>query len=125
MIAWPITDVILQDSSLVSGLITFLVRSLRAVLPVGAHGLFMQPPVLINRFMINLRSTNSGASDYSVRISDWQQGQSDPQFRRPTDRLGNMEGMLQIGWDDDEPCYKEDGSAEVGGIERLETSAEA
>ncbi|EKM50256.1 uncharacterized protein PHACADRAFT_201098 [Phanerochaete carnosa HHB-10118-sp] len=58
------------------------------------------PPVLINRFMINLRAVDSEMSGDSVDMSDSQQGQSTPRFIKPTDRLGNLGETLHDGWSD-------------------------
>ncbi|GJE85287.1 hypothetical protein PsYK624_013660 [Phanerochaete sordida] len=59
------------------------------------------PLVLINRFMINLRTTDSEMADVSLAsIADQQQPQPTLQFRRPTDRLGNIGESLHHSWDD-------------------------
>ncbi|EKM48267.1 uncharacterized protein PHACADRAFT_214876 [Phanerochaete carnosa HHB-10118-sp] len=76
------------------------------------------PPVLINRFLINLRTVDSEALD----INDRQQEQSSIRFRRSTNRLGNIGETLQDGWSD-EPRNEENGSAEVGGEGHREVSA--
>ncbi|EKM50257.1 uncharacterized protein PHACADRAFT_264873 [Phanerochaete carnosa HHB-10118-sp] len=87
----------------------------------------MQPPVLINRFMINLRMAGSEVSNYTMHSGD-QQHQSTLQFGRTTDRLGNIAGVLQDGWSDE--LYDEeidtaavDDSAEVDEEESYETGA--
>ncbi|EKM48943.1 uncharacterized protein PHACADRAFT_265962 [Phanerochaete carnosa HHB-10118-sp] len=82
------------------------------------------PSVLISRFMINLRTTGSEASDYSMHTSDRRQGQSTLQFRTPEDLLGNIGGTLQDGWSD-ESCDEEDDAAGVYDEGRLDISAEA
>ncbi|EKM48120.1 uncharacterized protein PHACADRAFT_203221 [Phanerochaete carnosa HHB-10118-sp] len=82
------------------------------------------PSILISRFIINLRTAGSTVSDYSVHMSDQQQRQLSLQFRRPTDRLGNMGGTLQDGWSD-ETCDEESDVAEVGEEGRHEAGAEA
>ncbi|EKM57680.1 uncharacterized protein PHACADRAFT_206560 [Phanerochaete carnosa HHB-10118-sp] len=75
------------------------------------------PLVLINRFMINLRTAGSEVLDHSMRITDQQQEQSTVQFRRSTNRLGNIGGTLQNGWDDDEPVEEENDTAELDGTQ--------
>ncbi|EKM48425.1 uncharacterized protein PHACADRAFT_202831 [Phanerochaete carnosa HHB-10118-sp] len=82
------------------------------------------PPILINRFIINLRTAGSTASDYSMHMSDQRQRQSSLQFTRPTGRLGNMGATLQDGWGD-EPFDDENDVAEVREEGRHEASAEA
>ncbi|EKM50292.1 uncharacterized protein PHACADRAFT_201131 [Phanerochaete carnosa HHB-10118-sp] len=82
------------------------------------------PLMLISRFIINLRTAGSTVSDYSMHMSDQQQGQSSLQFKRSVGRLGDIGGTLQDGWGD-EPCDEESGVAEVGEEGRHETSAEA
>ncbi|EKM50297.1 uncharacterized protein PHACADRAFT_201136 [Phanerochaete carnosa HHB-10118-sp] len=82
------------------------------------------PPMLISRFIINLRTASSITSDYSTHASDQQQGQPAMQFRRPMGRLGNIEGTLQDGWSD-EPCDEESDVAEVGEEGCHESGAEA
>ncbi|EKM50244.1 uncharacterized protein PHACADRAFT_201084 [Phanerochaete carnosa HHB-10118-sp] len=82
------------------------------------------PSVLINRFIINLRAAGSEPPDHSLRISDQQQGQSIPQLRRHTDRLGNIVGTLQDVWGD-EPCDEDADAAVVGGEGHHEIGAEA
>lgn len=108
-----IADVELKSLSLAGVLILVLVRALRSVCRYRTHGLATQPPVFINRFMINLRMAGSAMSDYSLHISDQQQGQSTLEFRIPADRLGNIGETLQDGWND-EPCGEEDDAAETG-----------
>lgn len=78
--------------------------------------------MLINRFMINLRTAGSELpeSDY---MSDQQQGRSTLQFRMPTDRLGNIGGTLRDGWTD-ELCSEEGDTAGVGEEGRHENDAE-
>ncbi|EKM50273.1 uncharacterized protein PHACADRAFT_201113 [Phanerochaete carnosa HHB-10118-sp] len=82
------------------------------------------PPLLISRFMINLRAAGSPMSDHSVHISDQQQGQPTLQFGRSGDRLGNCGGTLQNGWND-ELCEEESDAAGVEEEGRRETTAEA
>ncbi|EKM50314.1 uncharacterized protein PHACADRAFT_201154 [Phanerochaete carnosa HHB-10118-sp] len=82
------------------------------------------PPILINRFIINLRTAGSTVSDYSMHMSDQRQRQSSLQFTRPTDRLGNMGGTLQVGRSD-EPCDDGNDVTEVREEGRHEASAEA
>ncbi|EKM56349.1 uncharacterized protein PHACADRAFT_193966 [Phanerochaete carnosa HHB-10118-sp] len=82
------------------------------------------PPVLLSRFIINLRTAGSIVSDYSMHLSDQQQGQSSLQFRRPTDRLGRVGGTLQDGWGDDLRA-EESGVAEVAEEGSHEANAEA
>lgn len=101
-----------------------MVHTLHSVRRFCTHGLATQPSVLINRFMINLRTAGSTMSDYSMHISDRRQGQSTLQFRMPTDRLGNIRGALQDGWSD-ESCDEESDAAGVDEEGRHETSAEA
>lgn len=85
-----------------------------------AHRLAVQPPVLINRFVINLRTIDS-----EMLTADLQQRQSTMQFRMSTNRLGNIGEMLQNGCDDDEPWGEENDDAEVDEAGHGETSAEA
>lgn len=68
--------------------------------------------------MINL---NSELSDYSEPATDQQQ--STLQFRRSTNRLGNIGEMLQNGWDDDELVDEENSAASVNEAGRGEASA--
>ncbi|EKM50266.1 uncharacterized protein PHACADRAFT_201110 [Phanerochaete carnosa HHB-10118-sp] len=82
------------------------------------------PSLFINRFIINLRAAGSETSDYSLHIGGRQQGQSTLQFRRQTDRLGNIGGTLQDVWGD-EPCDEEDDAGRVDEERRRETGAEA
>ncbi|EKM54310.1 uncharacterized protein PHACADRAFT_258091 [Phanerochaete carnosa HHB-10118-sp] len=79
--------------------------------PVGAF-VAVLPPVLINRFMINLRTVESEVPDCSVSVTDWQQGQSTLQFERSMNRLGNIGGPLYDGWSD-EPYNDETTFTEV------------
>ncbi|EKM57633.1 uncharacterized protein PHACADRAFT_251365 [Phanerochaete carnosa HHB-10118-sp] len=72
----------------------------------------MQPLVLINRFMINIRTVDSEVSDYSVCLTDRQQAQPSVQFRRSTNRLGNTMGTLYDGLSN-EPWDGEASSAEI------------
>ncbi|EKM57588.1 uncharacterized protein PHACADRAFT_251282 [Phanerochaete carnosa HHB-10118-sp] len=88
------------------------------------------PPVLINRFMINLRTTHSEVVDYTISIIDLQPvppvrvpPASHP--RRSMGRLGNMGEMLQDGWDDGDAWDEENSSAEADGAENRGTSAYA
>ncbi|EKM57670.1 uncharacterized protein PHACADRAFT_192806 [Phanerochaete carnosa HHB-10118-sp] len=83
------------------------------------------PPMLIHRFMINLRTVDSEALNYSMHLTNRQQEQSTVQFRRPTNRLGNIGEMLQSAWDNDGPTNEEIDRAEVDGAGRSENSAEA
>ncbi|EKM57586.1 uncharacterized protein PHACADRAFT_251281 [Phanerochaete carnosa HHB-10118-sp] len=94
------------------------------VSPVSAF-ITILPLILINRFMINLRTVDSEVTvpGYSVRITDRQQGQSTLHFRKSTNRLGNIGETLQDGWSD-EFWVEENGSAELGGARHRETSAE-
>lgn len=80
--------------------------------------------MLINRFMINLRTANSEVPDYSVCITDRQQVQSSVQFRGSVNRLGNIGGTLNDGLSN-EPWDKENGSVEVDDVGRHEISAGA
>lgn len=89
---------------------------------LDAHELVKQPLVLINRFMINLRTADSEMSDHSVPVTD-QQRQSTVQFRRSTNRLGNIGEMLQNGWDDDELLDEGNCAAGVNEAGRGEASA--
>lgn len=73
-----------------SSLITALVRYLRSICPFYAHKPATQPPMLISRFMINLRTVNSEVPDCSMHSTERQQGQSTLQFRRSANRLGNI-----------------------------------
>ncbi|EKM50290.1 uncharacterized protein PHACADRAFT_201128 [Phanerochaete carnosa HHB-10118-sp] len=82
------------------------------------------PPILISRFIINLRTAGSTMSDHPMHMSGQQQGQSAPQFRMPAGRLGDMGGTLRDGWGD-ELCDEESGVAEAGEEGRHEASAEA
>ncbi|EKM48717.1 uncharacterized protein PHACADRAFT_202485 [Phanerochaete carnosa HHB-10118-sp] len=91
--------------------------------PVSAF-IVALPPVLISRFMINLRTVDSELSDYSVHMSYRQQEQPTLQIRRSLNRLGNIGGILQSGWGD-ELCDEENGSAEADEEGHCETSAEA
>ncbi|EKM54052.1 uncharacterized protein PHACADRAFT_209878 [Phanerochaete carnosa HHB-10118-sp] len=76
------------------------------------------PPVLIGRFMINLRTAGSETGpDYSVS-----EGQSALQFRKPTIQLGNIGETLQGAWSD-ESCDEENDLAEVDEGERRETTS--
>lgn len=99
---------------------TTLVRTIRSVSPFCTHELIAQPSVLINRFMINLRAA---VSDDSVHTSGRRE-QSTLQFRRPTDRLGNIGGTLQEGWSNDS-CDEENDDAGADEEGRRETNAEA
>ncbi|EKM57643.1 uncharacterized protein PHACADRAFT_206528 [Phanerochaete carnosa HHB-10118-sp] len=81
------------------------------------------PPVLINRFMINLRTIDSEMPDYSLHIGDQQRRQATLQFRRPANRLGNIGETLQDGWSD-ELWDEENNTAEVDEEGRRETSTE-
>lgn len=91
----------------------------------SAHGLVTQPLILINRFMINLRTVSLEMRDHSVHITVLQQGHSTVQFRRPTNRLGNFGEVLQNGWDDNESRDEESDPAEVDEAGHGKTSAEA
>ncbi|EKM50265.1 uncharacterized protein PHACADRAFT_201108 [Phanerochaete carnosa HHB-10118-sp] len=83
------------------------------------------PSVLINRFMINLRTAGSEVSNYSTHMSEQQQqGQSTAQFRRPTDWLGNVGETLEDAWSE-EPCDEENGAVGVDEGEHRDASAEA
>ncbi|EKM57661.1 uncharacterized protein PHACADRAFT_206542 [Phanerochaete carnosa HHB-10118-sp] len=82
----------------VTQLLTYNVTNLSLVGPF----LVNFPPVLINRFMINLKMIDSEVPGDSTCVTDQQQGQSTVQFRQSTNRLGNIGGTLQSGWDDDD-----------------------
>ncbi|EKM57677.1 uncharacterized protein PHACADRAFT_206557 [Phanerochaete carnosa HHB-10118-sp] len=82
------------------------------------------PPILIHRFMIDLRTVDSEALNYSTHVTDRQQEQSTIQFGRPANWLGNIGETLQSVWDDDEPADEEIDRAEVDGAGRGENSAE-
>ncbi|EKM57657.1 uncharacterized protein PHACADRAFT_251418 [Phanerochaete carnosa HHB-10118-sp] len=56
------------------------------------------PLVLINRFMINLRTVDTDQSETSDK-SSLDHGLSTPHFRRSTDFLGNLGETLHDGWD--------------------------
>ncbi|EKM57589.1 uncharacterized protein PHACADRAFT_251283 [Phanerochaete carnosa HHB-10118-sp] len=84
----------------------------------------MQPTILINRFMINLRTVDSEVPDYSVCITDQQQGPSALQFRRSADRLGNIGGTLYDGLSD-EHWDEEANGDEIDEVERSGAGAEA
>ncbi|EKM50241.1 uncharacterized protein PHACADRAFT_201079 [Phanerochaete carnosa HHB-10118-sp] len=82
------------------------------------------PLVLINCFIINLCQTAySEMLDYSVHISDLQQGQLTLHFTRPTSRLGNVEGTLQSGWGA-KACDDEDAIAGMDQEGHCESNAE-
>lgn len=55
------------------------------------------PPLLISRFMINLKVLDSDGPDISLHVSDQQQMPPVPQ-RRATGRLGNIGGSLDDDW---------------------------
>ena len=63
----------------------------------------MQPSVLMNRFIINLRSINTaGSSQGSSARQHWSRF-SAPNFRIPDSFLGNIGEELQDGHHDSEP----------------------
>ncbi|EKM57679.1 uncharacterized protein PHACADRAFT_206559 [Phanerochaete carnosa HHB-10118-sp] len=96
-----------------------------AIVTPAAEFVEILPQILIHRFMINLRTVDREVLNCSTHITNWQQEQSTIQFRRPTNRLGNIGETLQSGWDDDEPVDEEISLAELDGAGRGENSAEA
>ncbi|EKM57644.1 uncharacterized protein PHACADRAFT_251381 [Phanerochaete carnosa HHB-10118-sp] len=120
-----LTTCLLRDALLAISIIQLLTFDSSADLAPVSALITALPPVLINRFMINLRIVNSDVPDYSMRITDRQQGQSTVQFRRSTIRLGNIGGTLQNGWDDDRSWDEEGSAAEVDEAGGSETNAEA
>ncbi|EKM57660.1 uncharacterized protein PHACADRAFT_251424 [Phanerochaete carnosa HHB-10118-sp] len=91
--------------------------------PVGAF-ITSLPLVLINRFMINLRTVDSEMSDDSTYTTDRQQESSTVQFRRSTNRLGNIGGALLSGLDDDESSDQEDMFNAADEVEGYDTGLE-
>ncbi|EKM57597.1 uncharacterized protein PHACADRAFT_206490 [Phanerochaete carnosa HHB-10118-sp] len=92
--------------------------------PMGTFATTL-PPVLVNRFMINLRTVDSEVPDYSVSTNDQQQRTPTLQFTRSANRLGNIGATLQDGWSEDEAWDEEDSAAGVEEAGQQEASAEA
>ncbi|EKM49822.1 uncharacterized protein PHACADRAFT_201525 [Phanerochaete carnosa HHB-10118-sp] len=82
------------------------------------------PPLLISRFMINLRTADSEVPNHSACIAGTQQELSALQFRESPDWLGNIGETLQDGWSD-ESRAEGSGAAEADEAGCHETNAEA
>ncbi|EKM57646.1 uncharacterized protein PHACADRAFT_251384, partial [Phanerochaete carnosa HHB-10118-sp] len=102
----------------VSQLLT--IDSSAGVVPLTAFVVIL-PPVLINRFMINLRAVDSDALEPSYG-SDEQRGLSTLQFRRPANFLGNIGESLQDGWSD---SYQGNNLVEEDEVDPREDSTES
>ncbi|EKM57621.1 uncharacterized protein PHACADRAFT_206512 [Phanerochaete carnosa HHB-10118-sp] len=126
----PLTTCLLRDGTLyfMSLLAINIAQLLTYNFPAGTSAvsafITILPLLLVNRFMINLRTVNSEAPDYSLCVGDQQQGPPTLQVRGPVNRLGNIGGTLQDGLED-EPWVQEDSSAGVDEVGPRQTSAEA